>query len=64
MESFAEEITGIEELSSNSFMYKGDEVIAPDTAITLYPFFCKNTLLYIAQKVRYLLLLVYFLPIV
>ena len=39
MLSSAEEIIGILEFCSNSFMYKGDEVIAPDTAITLYPIF-------------------------
>ena len=39
MLSLAEEMIGILEFSSNSLIYKGDEVNAPDTAITLYPIF-------------------------
>ena len=30
-------------------MYKGDEVIAPDTAITLYPIFVRYSVVYNAE---------------
>ena len=49
MLSRAEEITGTLELCSNSFKYNGDEVRAPDTAITLYPWFLRYSVVYSAD---------------